>query len=238
MWLRALGDSLVNGVGERLRPAVAWRRAGNWGRDAELAVRRLVRAPAFSLAMIGTLVVGLGAFAVVLTVVEKILIEPLPYARPNDLYFVWRDYGPMLDLKRGWVGGPDVAELGKAGGPIVASAGLRRDRRTIADPRADAGNPEEVSVMVSTPNLFDVLGVHPLLGRTFAPTEGGAGSRTGHRAGLRSLAAALRRRSRRRSARGVKLNGAAVHGDRRDAAATFTSCGTRASARRKRPTRT
>ena len=174
VWLRALGDSLVNGVGERINPAIAWRRTGNWGRDAELAVRRLVRAPAFSLAMIGTLVIGLGAFGVVATVVEKILIDPLPYARPNDLYFVWRDYGPMLDLKRGWLGGPDVDQLGKAGGPIAASAGLRRDRRTIADPRAGAGNPEEVSVMVSTPNLFDLLGVHPLLGRTFAATEGGA----------------------------------------------------------------
>ena len=173
VWCRALGDSLVNGLAERVNPAVAWRRAGNWGRDAELAVRRLMRAPAFSLAMIGTLVVGLGAFGVVATVVEKILIEPLPYARPNDLYFVWRDYGSMIDLKRGWLGGPDVADLGKAGGPIAASAGVRRDRRTIADPRAGAGNPEEVSVMVSTPNLFDVLGVHPLLGRTFAPSEGG-----------------------------------------------------------------
>lgn len=173
--MRALVDSLLNGVGERLRPSVAWRRAGNWGRDAELALRRLVRAPAFSFAMIGTLVVGLGAFGVVFTVVKKILIEPLPYARPNDLYYVWRDYGPMLDLKRGWLGGPDVAALGKVGGPILASVGLRRDRRTIADPRATDGDPEEIDVMVSSPNLFDVLGVRPLLGRGFAATEAGTG---------------------------------------------------------------
>jgi putative ABC transport system permease protein len=170
VWLRALGDSLWNGLGERVNPAVAWRRAGNWGRDAELAVRRIKRAPAFSLAMIGTLVVGLGAFGIVFTVVEKILIEPLPYARPNDLYFVWRDYGKIIDMKRGWLGGPDVVELGKAGGPIEPSVGLRRDRRTISDPRAAAGNPEEAAIMVSSPNLFDVLGARPLLGRTFPPT--------------------------------------------------------------------
>lgn len=175
IWLRGLIDSVVNGIAERLRPAVAWRRAGNWGRDGELALRRLVRAPAFSLAMIGTLVVGLGAFGVVLTVVEKILIEPLPYARPNDLYFVWRDYGHMLDMKRGWLGGPDVAELGKVGGPILASVGLRRDRRTIADPRATDGNPEEINVMVSSPNLFDLLGVRPSFGRGFAASEVGDG---------------------------------------------------------------
>src|SRR6185503_9110919 len=71
VWLRALVDSVRNGVGERIRPGVRWRRAGNWGRDAEIAVRRIKRAPAFSLAMLGTLVVGLGAFAVVLTVIDK-----------------------------------------------------------------------------------------------------------------------------------------------------------------------
>lgn len=177
VWIRAFFDSLINGVGERLRPAANWRRAGNWGRDAELAMRRLVRAPAFSLSMVGTLTVGLGAFAVVLTVVTKVLIEPLPYQRPNDLYFVWRDYGKVFDLKRGWVSGPDVAELGKAGGPIADAAGIRVDRRVIANAEGE-GNPEEVDVMISSPNVFDLLGAKPLLGRTFAPNEVGQGRPT------------------------------------------------------------
>src|SRR5207237_1318416 len=69
VWLRALVDSLRNGPGERARPAASWRRAGNWGRDAELVRRRLARAPAFVAATVGTLTVGLGMFAVVFTVV-------------------------------------------------------------------------------------------------------------------------------------------------------------------------
>ena len=44
---------------------------------------------------------GIG-FAVVLTVIDKTLIEPLPYDRPNDLYFVWRDLSSITDIKRGW----------------------------------------------------------------------------------------------------------------------------------------
>ena len=48
VWIRALVDSLRNGPGERARPAVSWRRSGNWGRDAELATRRLMRAPGWS----------------------------------------------------------------------------------------------------------------------------------------------------------------------------------------------
>ena len=44
----------------------------------------------------------------------------MPYNNPDDLYFAWRDYGPIFDLKRGWLGGPDIAELQKAGGVIEA----------------------------------------------------------------------------------------------------------------------
>jgi len=78
VWCRALLDSLRNGRGERLRPAVTWRRRGDWGRDLELASRRLRQKPLFLVAVVGTLTVGLGTFAVVYTAVDKILIEPLP----------------------------------------------------------------------------------------------------------------------------------------------------------------
>jgi putative ABC transport system permease protein len=171
VWLRALVDSLRNGPGERARPAASRRRTGSWGRDAELATRRLLRAPGLVMAMVGTLSVGLGLFAVVYTVVQKILIEPMPYRNPDDLYFVWRDYGPIFDLKRGWLGGTDVAELQKAGGPIEGAAGLLRQLATFAV--REGTDPTEIAVMVSSPNLFDLLGVQPALGRGFAPSEVG-----------------------------------------------------------------
>src|SRR5690606_9467110 len=53
--------------------------------------RRFRRSPMFVAATLGTLAVGLGAFAVVYTAVDKVLIEPMPYSSPDDLYFVWRD---------------------------------------------------------------------------------------------------------------------------------------------------
>lgn len=173
VWGQALSDSLRNGLGERLRPSVAWRRVGNWGRDMELATRRLIRAPLFTLATVGTLTIGLGAFGVVYTAVQKILIAPMPYADPDDLYFVWRDYGPIFDLTRGWLGGTDIAELEKTGDPIEAAVGTRIVRSTFTvDDRTD---PAEIAVLATTPNLFDVLGVHPAIGRGFAPNEGGPG---------------------------------------------------------------
>jgi len=173
VWLRALVDSLWNGLGERARPAVSWRRTGSWGRDVEFAWRRLTRAPAFSLAVIGTLTVGLGMFTVVYTVVHKILIEPLPFKDPDDLYFVWRDYGPILDLKRGFLAGTDVVELQKTGRMVESAVGLQRQLRTLAV--RDGQEPMEIVLAVSTPNLFDTLGVHPALGRGFSRGEVGPG---------------------------------------------------------------
>ncbi|MPZ19147.1 MAG: FtsX-like permease family protein [Luteitalea sp.] len=173
VWMAALAESLRSGLGERARPAASWRRSGNWGRDLELATRRLIRAPLFVAAMVGTLTVGLGAFAVVYTVVQKILIEPMPYSDPDDLYFVWRDYGPIFDLKRGWLGGTDVAELQKAGGVIEDAAGLGRGLRTFS--MREGTDPTEIAVMVTSPNLFELLGVRPALGRGFARSEVGPG---------------------------------------------------------------
>jgi predicted permease len=138
----------------------------------DLAVRRLVRAPLFVLTTVGTLAVGLGAFAVVYAVVDKVLIEPLPYERPDDLYFVWRDYVP-ISLERGWVAGTDVAALSGAGGVIEGVVGLALSEATLS--RSADNEPQEVAVMASSASLFDILGVRPTLGRAFAPDEAGPG---------------------------------------------------------------
>jgi putative ABC transport system permease protein len=172
VWAKAFVDSLHNGVAERLRPAVAWRRSGDWGLDAQRAVRRLVRTPLFAVAMLGTLTVGLGAFATVYTVVDRVLLAPLPYDRPDDLHFVWRNY-TWVPFERGWVGGTDVVALQAAGGAIEGAVGLRTERMTMT--HGTDGEPAEVPIMLSTPNLFRVLGVQPARGRGFAPNEGGPG---------------------------------------------------------------
>lgn len=174
--LRALVESLVNGLAERLRPAAAWRRSGNWGRDTERAFRRLVRAPAFALTMLATLTVGLGGFATVYTVVHKVLLAPLPYERPDDLYYVYRDLSAIVDLKRGALAGTDIALLQSMGGPIQSAVGFRLLSRTLTRPGAGASSsPEQVQVFYTTANIFGVLGVQPFLGRGFAPEEEGPG---------------------------------------------------------------
>jgi putative ABC transport system permease protein len=174
LWLRALVDSLRNGAAERVRPAASWRRAGNWGRDVELVRRRLVRSSIFAGTTIGTLTIGLGMFAVVYTAVQKILIDPMPYKDPGDLYYVWRDYGPIADLKRGALGGTDIAELQKTKPVIEDAAGLQPFLGGIFSLREGA-DPMEIAVTRTSPNLFDLLGIAPALGRGFASDEVGPG---------------------------------------------------------------
>jgi predicted permease len=175
VWCAALRDSLWNGLGERVRPAVAWRRSGDWGRDVELVSRRLRQKPLFLAAVLGTLTVGLGTFAVVYTAVDKILIEPLPYSNPGDLYKVWRDV-KYLNVHEGQLSGPQVAELQKAGGPIEDAASFNCGNGAI--PSTDNRDAFHINILVGSGNLFGVLGARPALGRVFRPDEGGLGHPT------------------------------------------------------------
>jgi putative ABC transport system permease protein len=176
LWFRALVDSLRNGPAERVHPAVLWRRAGNWGRDVEFVRRRLVRSPAFAATTIGTLTIGLGMFAVVYTAVQKVLIDPMPYKDPGDLYYVWRDYGQIRDVKRGTLVGTDILELQKTNAVIEDAAGLQPFLGGVFALQEGA-EPMEIAVTRTSPNLFDLLGVAPALGRGFAPDEIGRASK-------------------------------------------------------------
>ncbi|HEY0152122.1 MAG TPA: ADOP family duplicated permease [Longimicrobium sp.] len=172
VWLRALADSLRNGFAEQVRPARGVPRNGSFGRDAQLVVRRLTRAPVFTLSMVGLLTVGLGAFATVYAVVDRVLLAPLPYRQAEDLYVVWRDY-TWIGLDRGWLGGTDVVELAKAKGVVEGAVALDRNRATLTNSRG--GEPREIALMTSSPGLFPLLGVKPALGRGFTSNEFGPG---------------------------------------------------------------
>src|SRR5262249_788557 len=106
--------------------------------------------------------------------VQKILIDPMPYKHPNDLYYVWRDYGPIADVPRGTLAGTDIAALRKIDSVIQDAAGLQAFLGGIFAPR-EGDDPMEIFVTRVTPNLFDVLGVPPALGRRFTPDEAAPG---------------------------------------------------------------
>ena len=95
----------------------------------------------------------------------------MPYEHPEDLYYVWRDYGPIFDLTRGWLSGPDVAALDADREAIVGAVGMQRQTMTVSD--GFGREPEELGVLLSSPELFELLGVPPAIGRGFTPDEVG-----------------------------------------------------------------
>jgi len=140
--------------------------------DFRISARRLFRSPAFVTTTVGTLTLGLGLFAVVYTMFDKVLIEPMPYKDPDNLYFVWRELGPTRNHVS--LPGADILELQKAGGVIESAVALQPFLGGVFSLR-EGIDPIEISVTVTSPGLFEMLGVTPMLGRSFLSDDAGPG---------------------------------------------------------------
>jgi predicted permease len=131
----------------------------NLASDVKYAVRALSRRPAFAIVAMLTLALGIGANAAIFSVVRGILFEPLPFRAPDRLV----SFNPEKFVAN--------AEL----------LFLRDNARTLDGAAAispgwsmaltGTGEPTQLTTARVSTNLLDVLGVRPLLGRTFSPSE-------------------------------------------------------------------
>jgi predicted permease len=134
-------------------------------------LRSLGRAPLFTAVALLTLAVGIGANTAIFSVVNGILLKPLPYPHPDELVAVWLA-APALNIK-------DL-NLGPADYFI-----FREQNRTFQDIGlymgstvnvTGAGQPEQASGLMVTDGLLPVLGATPLLGRSFTQADDQPGS--------------------------------------------------------------
>lgn len=151
-------------------------------RDFHHGLRNLVRAPGFSIAVVVTLGLALGANASVLALLDRLVLRPLPVKEPGRLVVVNAPPLPELPSR----GGPVVEKIvSSSGGRVGLSyplyAALRKDVRAFTDVLAEthalaAIEVEGTSVAVNgrlvTGNYFDVLGVKPALGRLLMSGDG------------------------------------------------------------------
>jgi predicted permease len=130
-----------------------------WMLDARYALRRLRTRPAYATLAVLTLALGVGGMAAISGIVRPLLVDPLPYRRPNELAQFWRpgDWrAKEVTLLRGhWDG-------------FSAVAAYRPADVTLERPGAPS---RLVPGIASSAELFDVLGVAPLIGRGFARGE-------------------------------------------------------------------
>jgi len=135
--------------------------------DLVYSVRVLRRSAGFSIAVILTLAVGIGAACAMFTVVDRVLLRSLPYARAEQLISI-RETGsrglvyssPYLDIREWRERSHKLGEL--------AFYGMEGRRISFLD--ADGGTIHVAPTAVSA-NLFAMLDVHPALGRSFVPVE-------------------------------------------------------------------
>jgi putative ABC transport system permease protein len=144
-------------------PTLSW--------NLRLALRALRRTPGVTAVAIATLAIGIGATTTIFTVMNGVLLRPLPYEAPERLAIIWNDLGEgaqslpavnALDYL-------DYRERSRAfeGFAAASGPGLVGLRGNLTG----EGDPERVNISPVTANFFPLLGVAPMLGRGFTEEE-------------------------------------------------------------------
>ena len=158
----------VGGV-EQVKEQVRDVRAGIWLetvlQDARYGARMLRHNPGFSLLVVMTLALGIGANTAIFSVVYGVLLRPLPYSHGGQLVVVHQHArGQVADIPFSYKELVDYREQTRTLDAVVEYHSM--DFLLLGDDSA-----ERVKTAVVSANFFDVLGVQPLLGRTFLASD-------------------------------------------------------------------
>ena len=138
--------------------------------DVSYAVRTFAKRPAFAASAIATLALGIGATALIFSVVNAVLLRPLPYAEPERLVHIWEDLRNRNVYDFPWPPA-DFHDLRHHTGAFDDVAALTTGRQVVVG-RGGQGEAELVRTAGATPNLFKLLGARVILGRDFADPDG------------------------------------------------------------------
>jgi predicted permease len=133
--------------------------------------RRLARAPIFSAITLITLAAGVGANTVVFSVLEGVLLKPLPYPRAEDLVGVWQT-APGLNIKDLNVAPSTYFIFREQNQSFIDVGVYQYDSVSITG----VAEPEQVQALRVTDGTLPLLGVTPTLGRTFSRQDDTAGA--------------------------------------------------------------
>ncbi|MGB6691882.1 MAG: ABC transporter permease, partial [Terracidiphilus sp.] len=133
--------------------------------DLRFALRQLRKTPGMAVLAVLTLALGVGANTAIFTVIESVLLRPLRYANSDRLIFI----GPQSDKPgfgtTSWLNFRDIHDQSRL---LENSAGFSEDVSVLETPEGSLS----IAAPRVTPSLFSVLGVRPILGRTFSVAEG------------------------------------------------------------------
>ena len=142
-------------------------------KDFRHGLRRLAKNPGFSIIAVLTLAIGVGPTVAIFTIINSVLLDPLPLAHPDQLVYVQESFPlPGGQVGFGSVSYPNYLDW---------KAQSKSLDLTVVSPGGSAnfqgaGAPERLSVAGISANTFDVVGVKPVLGRNFLPSEESPGA--------------------------------------------------------------
>ncbi|HKE85636.1 MAG TPA: ABC transporter permease [Vicinamibacterales bacterium] len=133
--------------------------------DVTFALRQLRGAPGFTLVAAITLALGIGANSAMFALADATLLRPFPFPAADRLTRVWERFESFPRITASWLNFRDWSERSQT---FESMAGFFGYPRRIAAPD---GTVEEIPAMQVTTRYFDVLGITPILGRTFVPSD-------------------------------------------------------------------
>ena len=131
--------------------------------DLRFALRMLLKHPGFAVMAVTTLALGIGANTAIFTLLDKVLLRPLPVERPTELVTFLE--GPTAEVNV--FSYPSFANLRDHNTVLAGLAAYFQMPMSLSDPRRT----ERVVGQIVSGNYFDVVGVRPALGRFFLPEE-------------------------------------------------------------------
>jgi putative ABC transport system permease protein len=134
--------------------------------DLKYALRMLKKNPAFTAVAILTLAVGIGANSAIFSVVNSVLLRPLPYQQPGQLVRVYSEF-PTMKLQKFWVSPPELLDIQRDAKSWQAIGGWAPGGQNVGT----ESEPLRVTSAAITRGLIDVLGVQPERGRNFTEEE-------------------------------------------------------------------
>ena len=135
--------------------------------DARYALRMLIKSPGFSLVAILTLALGIGANTAIFSVVNALLLRPLPYADPGRVVMLWQNLKARGGPAQEWATPGNFVDWRDTRSLFEKTAAVQGWQPTLTG----VAEPEPLRGEQVTQEYFDVLGVQPALGRVFRPEE-------------------------------------------------------------------
>jgi putative ABC transport system permease protein len=140
------------------------------GRDLRHGARLLWKAPGFSAVALLALALGTGAASAIFSVVDAVLLKPLPFRDPQGLLVIWEGNAAQ-DLEKMFAAPGNFLEWRNQSRALEALAAIQDVHINLTGGPNGHIDPEELMAERASASLFPLLGVQPVVGRAFLPEE-------------------------------------------------------------------